>query len=90
MIGDPTPPPIPAKNDIGSDTRRLLQKGFRRHFWKSLFASSLDGLAIQASSSNSPTHLGDSVCGGGAKSTVRPSVKSKVVRIEARDRGAAY
>jgi D-alanyl-D-alanine carboxypeptidase len=59
----------------------LLEKGFRRHFWKSLFGSSLDGLAMQASSSDSPTHLSESVCGGArAKSTVRPSIKSKVVR----------
>jgi D-alanyl-D-alanine carboxypeptidase len=40
----------------------LLDNGFKRYFWKSLFGTSLDGLAIQASLSG-PTHLRDSVCG---------------------------
>jgi D-alanyl-D-alanine carboxypeptidase len=41
----------------------LLDNGFKRYFWKSLFGTSLDGLAIQASLSDNPTHLRDSVCG---------------------------
>src|SRR3990172_688243 len=41
----------------------LLDNGFKRYFWKSLFGTSLDGLAIQASLSTGPTHLRDSVCG---------------------------
>jgi len=41
----------------------LLDNGFKRYFWKSLFGTSLDGLAIQASLSTAPTHLRDSVCG---------------------------
>jgi len=41
----------------------LLDNGFKRYFWKSLFGTSLDGLAIQASMSSGPTHLRDSVCG---------------------------
>lgn len=40
----------------------LLDNGFKRYFWKSLFGTSLDGLAIQASLSTGPTHLRDSVC----------------------------
>jgi D-alanyl-D-alanine carboxypeptidase len=43
----------------------LLDNGFKRYFWKSLFGTSLDGLAIQASLSTGPTHLRDSVCGVG-------------------------
>jgi D-alanyl-D-alanine carboxypeptidase len=43
----------------------LLDNGFKRYFWKSLFGTSLDGLAIQASLSTAPTHLRDSVCGAG-------------------------
>ena len=43
----------------------LLDNGFKRYFWKSLFGTSLDGLAIQASLSDGPTHLKDSVCGVG-------------------------
>jgi D-alanyl-D-alanine carboxypeptidase len=41
----------------------LLDNGFKRYFWKSLFGTSLDGLAIQASLSTGPAHLRDSVCG---------------------------
>jgi D-alanyl-D-alanine carboxypeptidase len=41
----------------------LLENGFKRYFWKSLFGTSLDGLAIQASLSQGPAHLRDSVCG---------------------------
>jgi D-alanyl-D-alanine carboxypeptidase len=51
---------------IASRRRRaedLLDNGFKRYFWKSLFGTSLDGLAIQASMSSGPTHLRDSVCG---------------------------
>jgi D-alanyl-D-alanine carboxypeptidase len=74
VLGEPS---AASRNARATD---LLEKGFRRHFWKSLFGSSLDGLAMQASLSDSPTHLRDSVCGGArAKSTVKGSVKSKVV-----------
>ena len=38
----------------------LLENGFKRYFWKSLFGTSLDGLAIQASLSDGPAHLRDS------------------------------
>ncbi len=43
----------------------LLENGFKRYFWKSLFGTSLDGLAIQASLSDTPAHLADTICGGG-------------------------
>jgi D-alanyl-D-alanine carboxypeptidase len=69
VLGEPS---AASRNARATD---LLEKGFRRHFWKSLFGASLDGLAIQASLSDSPMHLRASVCGGAsAKST---SVKSK-------------
>jgi D-alanyl-D-alanine carboxypeptidase len=41
----------------------LLENGFKRYFWKSLFGTSLDGLVIQASLTDGPAHLKDSVCG---------------------------
>ena len=73
VLGEPS---VASRNDRTTD---LLEKGFRRYFWKSLFSTSLDRLAIQASLSDSPPHLRDSVCGvAKAKSTVRRSVKSKV------------
>jgi len=57
ILGEPS---IASRRDRASD---LLDNGFKRYFWKSLFGTSLDGLAIQASLSTGPTHLRDSVCG---------------------------
>jgi D-alanyl-D-alanine carboxypeptidase len=62
----------------------LLDNGFKRYFWKSLFGTSLDGLAIQASMSSGPTHLRDSVCG--AKSPVK---KKRVVRKKPKSKSTA-
>ena len=47
----------------------LLENGFKRYFWKSLFGTSLDGLAVQASLADGPVHLRDSVCGAKVKPT---------------------
>jgi D-alanyl-D-alanine carboxypeptidase len=41
----------------------LLENGFKRYFWKSLFGTSLDGLALQASASSEPARLRDIICG---------------------------
>jgi D-alanyl-D-alanine carboxypeptidase len=71
VLGEPS---VASRNDRATD---LLENGFRRYFWKSLFGTSLDGLAIQASLSNRPAHLRDSVCGvTRVKSKVRRSVTS--------------
>ena len=51
---------LASRRDRATD---LLENGFQRYFWKSLFGTSLDGLAIQASLSDVPTHLHDNVCG---------------------------
>jgi len=63
-----------------SATRRerataLLDNGFNRYFWKSLFGTSLDGLAMQASLRDSPVPLRETICG--AKPTGKKSVKRK-------------
>ena len=72
ILGEPS---AASRNVRATD---LLEKGFRRHFWKSMFGTSLDQLAVQASLSDGPTHLRGSVCGGAkVKSTVRRSVTSK-------------
>jgi D-alanyl-D-alanine carboxypeptidase len=77
---------VASRNDRASD---LLENGFRRYFWKSLFGTRLDGLAIQASLSDSPTHLRDSVCGvATAKSTARRSGESKLRGLNVRDNAA--
>jgi D-alanyl-D-alanine carboxypeptidase len=59
----------------------LLENGFKRYFWKSLFGTSLDGLAIQASLSTTPTHLRDSICGA-----IKAKPPRKVVRKKKRSR----
>lgn len=41
----------------------LLENGFKRYFWKSLFGTSLDGLALQASASSEPASLRNIICG---------------------------
>jgi D-alanyl-D-alanine carboxypeptidase len=83
VLGEPS---VASRNQRATD---LLEKGFRRHFWKSLFGTSLDRLAIQASLSDSPIHLRDRVCGvARAKSTARRSVTSKSHGLDARGSGA--
>ena len=59
VLGEPT---AASRRDRASN---LLENGFKRYFWKSVFGTSIDGLAVQASLSNSPTHLRDNVCGAG-------------------------
>jgi D-alanyl-D-alanine carboxypeptidase len=69
VLGEPS---VASRRDRATD---LLENGFKRYFWKSLFGTSLDGLAIQASLSNGPAHLRDSVCG--PKPTSGPKRKKK-------------
>jgi D-alanyl-D-alanine carboxypeptidase len=59
----------------------LLENGFKRYFWKSLFGTTIDGLAVQASLSESPAHLANDVCGAGRAKRVR---KQTVVRNKSR------
>ena len=56
----------------------LLENGFKRYFWKSLFGTSIDGLAIQASLSDGPVHLREVICGP-KPSADRPVRKKKRV-----------
>jgi len=56
-----------SRNALAAD---LLEKGFRRYFFKSLFGSNLDRLAVQASPNQGPARLRGSVCGG-----VKPKAK---------------
>jgi D-alanyl-D-alanine carboxypeptidase len=56
----------------------LLENGFKRYFWKSLFGTSIDGLAIQqASLTDGPAHLKDAICGAAKP---KPSGTRKIVR----------
>jgi D-alanyl-D-alanine carboxypeptidase len=79
VLGEPS---VASRNDRATD---LLEKGFRRYFWKSLFGTSLDRLAIQSSLGDSPIRLRDSVCGvARAKSKARRLVTSKLHGLDAR------
>ena len=75
---------VASRNDRATD---LLEKGFKRYFWKSLFGPSLDRLAIQAQVSEGPTHLRDSVCGV-AKSKAKRSGTLKLQGPDVRGGGA--
>ena len=55
----------------------LLENGFKRYFWKSLFGTSIDGLAIEASLTDGPAHLKDAICG---VAKPKPSATRKVSR----------
>jgi D-alanyl-D-alanine carboxypeptidase len=46
---------------------QLLENGFQRYFWKSLFGTSLDGLALQAKVADGPAHLREVICGRRSK-----------------------
>jgi len=59
VLGEITPA---SRRDRASN---LLENGFKRYFWKSVFGTSIDGLAVQVSLSDGPTHLRDNVCGAG-------------------------
>jgi D-alanyl-D-alanine carboxypeptidase len=54
----------------------LLENGFKRYFWKSLFGTSIDGLASQqASLTDGPAHLKDAICGVAKAKPSKPSRK---------------
>jgi D-alanyl-D-alanine carboxypeptidase len=57
----------------------LMENGFKRYFWKSLFGTSLDGLAIQASMTEGPARLRQVICGA-----PRPAVQRKRAAPRAR------
>ena len=77
ILGEPS---VASRRERAVD---LLDNGFKRYFWKSLFGTSLDGLAIQASLSSGPTHLRDSVCGAGKLKAKRKVVRKKKSRSTA-------
>jgi hypothetical protein len=59
-------------------TTDLLENGFKRYFWKSLFGTSIDGLVIQqASLTDGSAHLKDAICG---VAKPKPSGTRKVSR----------
>lgn len=53
----------PSTRTRNARAAQLLENGFKRYFWKSLFGTSLDGLAVQASLHEGPAHLREVICG---------------------------
>ncbi len=65
---------------------RLLENGFKRYFWKSLFGTSLDGLAVQAKVDEQPAHLRAVICGPRPKrkkETRRSQLRPDLFRLDA-------
>jgi D-alanyl-D-alanine carboxypeptidase len=75
VLGEPS---VASRSDRASN---LLENGFKRYFWKSVFGTTIDGLAMQASLSDGPTHLHNSVCGVGR---AKPTRKKTAVRIKSK------
>jgi D-alanyl-D-alanine carboxypeptidase len=64
---------------------QLLENGFKRYFWKSLFGTSLDGLALQAKIEDQPAHLREVICGPRPKkrqSARKSSLSPELMRLE--------
>jgi D-alanyl-D-alanine carboxypeptidase len=80
VLGEPS---VATRTDRAAN---LLENGFRRYFWKSVFGTTVDGLAMQASLSDEPTHLRNAVCGPGRAKPVR---KRTAVRIKAKPKSTA-
>jgi D-alanyl-D-alanine carboxypeptidase len=59
VLGEPS---VATRSDRAAN---LLENGFKRYFWKSVFGTTVDGLAIQASLTSEPAHLREDVCGAG-------------------------
>jgi D-alanyl-D-alanine carboxypeptidase len=80
VLGEPS---VATRTDRAAN---LLENGFRRYFWKSVFGTTVDGLAMQASLRDEPTHLRNAVCGPGRAKPVR---KRTAVRIKAKPKSTA-
>ena len=75
VLGEPS---VATRTDRAAN---LLENGFKRYFWKSVFGTTIDGLAMQASLSDGPTHLRDAVCGPGRAKLTR---KRTAIRLKAK------
>jgi D-alanyl-D-alanine carboxypeptidase len=75
VLGEPS---VATRTDRAAN---LLENGFKRYFWKSVFGTTIDGLAMQASLSDGPTHLRDAVCGPGRAKSTR---KRTAIRLRAK------
>ena len=82
VLGEPS---IAARRDRAAN---LLENGFKRYFWKSVFGTTVDGLAMQASLSDAPAHLANDVCGAGRAKRVRQRTAIRI-RSKGKQKGTA-
>jgi D-alanyl-D-alanine carboxypeptidase len=73
VLGEPS---VSTRTDRAAN---LLENGFKRYFWKSVFGTTIDGLAMQASLSDGPVHLRNTICGPGR---AKPTRKRTTVRLK--------
>jgi D-alanyl-D-alanine carboxypeptidase len=76
----------PSTRTRNARAAQLLENGFKRYFWKSLFGTSLDGLAMPASIRDQPVHLGKVICGRRSQADGLPPLNGYAMRPEPRDR----
>jgi D-alanyl-D-alanine carboxypeptidase len=80
VLGEPS---VVTRTDRAAN---LLENGFKRYFWKSVFGTTIDGLAMQASLNDGPQHLRNVICGAGR---AKPTRKRTAVKIKPKARSAA-
>jgi D-alanyl-D-alanine carboxypeptidase len=79
VLGEPS---VATRTDRAAN---LLENGFKRYFWKSVFGTTIDGLAMQASLSDGPVHLRDTICGPGRAKPVR----KRTVRLKSKAKSSS-
>jgi D-alanyl-D-alanine carboxypeptidase len=77
VLGEPS---VATRTDRAAN---LLENGFKRYFWKSVFGTTIDGLAMQASLSDGPVHLRNTICGPGR---AKPTRKRTTVRLKTKQK----
>jgi D-alanyl-D-alanine carboxypeptidase len=80
VLGEPS---VASRTDRAAN---LLENGFKRYFWKSVFGTTIDGLAMKASLRDVPTHLGADICGAGRAKHVR---QRTAIRLRSKGKSAA-
>jgi len=79
VLGEPS---VAIRSDRAAN---LLENGFKRYFWKSLFGTTIDGMAIQTSMNEGPAHLRNDICGPGrAKKKKRKRTASGAAKAKAK------
>ncbi len=74
----------PSTRTRNARAAQLLENGFQRYFWKSLFGTSLDGLAVQAKLADGPVHLREVICGPKPQKRRKRAVRKSELAPETR------